>query len=543
MISTEFLLAATLVVPLVMLVACLSSQVRERMPQLLALAPVPALIAALLAHENAMLAFPAPLSITLTLDQPSRILLGVVALLWTAAGVYASTYLRDKPQSGLFTVWWLLTLIGNLGVFIAADLTSFYLAFALVSLSAYGLVAFDGTERSRRAGFVYVALGILGEAALLLGFVRLALGTPGDSLLIRDAVAALPESAWRDSTLAFLIFGFGLKIGLVPLHVWIPLAHSEAPLPVSVVLSGAVVKAGVIGLIRFLPFEVALPEWGYALAALGLFTSLYGVGVGLTQDNPKSVLAYSTLSQMGVVAAVIGTGLAVGDASSRLGASFYAAHHVLAKGALFLTVGVVVAANASRLRPLLIITAVMALGLGGLPLTGGALAKSAVKAQLGQGVIGGLATLSAIGTTMLMLHFLRRLFFTTSKGRMAEPSAGLVLPWLAISGASVAVPWIMYGSVTGGDVREVLSLQALWGSLWPVLVGGGLAFVLKDWLHCLPRLPVGDIAALYKGWIPAAKQIGDAIEHIETHLRDWPVAFASLLTLTVMLGAALMAGH
>lgn len=228
---------------------------------------------------------------------------------------------------------------------------------------------------------------------------------------------------------------------------------------------------------------------------------------------------------------------------SRLGASFYAAHHVLAKGALFLTVGVVAAANASRLRPVLIITAVMAIGLGGLPLTGGALAKSAVKAQLAQGVIGGLATLSAIGTTMLMLHFLRRLFFTTSKGRMAEPSAGLVLPWLAISGASVAVPWIMYGSVTGGDVREVLSLQSLWGSLWPVLMGGGLAFALTGWLHRLPRLPVGDIAALYKGWIPAAKQIGDAIEHLEAHLRGWPVAFASLLTLTVMLGAALISGH
>ena len=111
-------------------------------------------------------------------------------------------------------------------------------------------------------GRVYVSLAVLGEAFLLMGFVLLAAATPGGSLLIRDAVAALPASPWRESTLLLLILGFGLKIGLVPLHVWMPLAYPAAPIPAAAVLSGAAVKAGVIGLIRFLPLDAALPDWG-----------------------------------------------------------------------------------------------------------------------------------------------------------------------------------------------------------------------------------------------------------------------------------------
>ena len=152
-------------------------------------------------------------------------------------------------------MWWLLTLTGSLGVFIAADLASFYLTFGLASLAAWGLVVHDGTPRAVDAGAIYLALAVLGEICLLLAFALLAAATPGDSLAIRDVVALLPASPWRGLTLALLIAGFGLKIGLVPLHVWLPLAHPAAPMPASAVLSGAIIKAGVIGLIRFLPLR------------------------------------------------------------------------------------------------------------------------------------------------------------------------------------------------------------------------------------------------------------------------------------------------
>src|SRR5215471_12571386 len=154
--------------------------------------------------------------------------------------------------------------------------------------------------------------------------------------------------------------------------MWVRLAYTAAPLPAPVPLAGAAVKAGVIGLIRFLPLGVVMPQWGEALAAAGLLSAFYGVAVGITQKDPKTVLAYSSVSQMGLLSAALGMGLAAGDCSTVLGTSFSAAHHVLVKGGLFLAIGAA-AAGGARLWRVLIPAAVLALGLGGLPLTGGAL--------------------------------------------------------------------------------------------------------------------------------------------------------------------------
>ena len=248
------LLGASLATPLAMLMACVSQPARGRMPSLLMLAPVPALAAALLAPAGATFVLPEPpFRMTLELDAPGAMLLGVTGMLWIVAGAYASTFLRGDPNAGRFAEWWLFTLDGNLGVFLAADLVTFYLTFSVVSLAAYGLIVYDGTPGSRRAGIIYVALAVLGEAFLLMAFVLMAQATLDGSLAIRDAVAALPGSPWRDAVLALLILGFGLKIGLFPLHEWMPLAYTAAPIPAAAVLSGAAVKAGLIGFIRFLP--------------------------------------------------------------------------------------------------------------------------------------------------------------------------------------------------------------------------------------------------------------------------------------------------
>ena len=263
------LLAASLAVPLAMLLSCLSSRIRARMPSLLAIAPVPALLAALLARGAALALPQVMLGLQFALDTPGALLLGVAALLWTAGGLYASTWLRGIPDAGRFAVWWLLTLTGSIGVFIATDLVSFYLVFSMVSLAAYGLIIDDGTPSARRNGLIYVALALLGEAFLLMAFVMLAQAVPNHSLLIRDAVAALPVSPWRTATLTLLLLGFGAKIGIVPFHVWMPLAYRSAPIPAAAVLSGAAVKAGVIGFIQFLPLHAALPAWGEALTAAG----------------------------------------------------------------------------------------------------------------------------------------------------------------------------------------------------------------------------------------------------------------------------------
>src|SRR5215813_5914354 len=425
MTAGVMLLAATLAAPSAMLVACLSGRFRERVPSLLALAPVPALIAALFTPVGTTLVLPEPpFRMTLEIDAPAAVLLGAAALLWILAGAYASGYLRADPNAGRFAEWWLLTLTGSLSVFIAADLVSFYLTYSVVSLAAYGLIVHDGALGSRRAGIIYVALAVLGEA-----FLFMASAIPGGGLLIRDAVAALPASPWRDASLALLLLGFGLKIGLVPGHVWMPLAYTAAPIPAAAALSGAAVKAGVIGFIRFLPFGVALPQWGEAMAAAGLFSAFYGVLVGITQENPKTVLAYSSISQMGLLSAALGMGLTTGDIGTAPVVSFSAVHPVLVKGGLFLAIGVAATAG-PRLWLVLIPSGVLALGLGGFPLTGGALAKLALKGQFGDGLVGTLATVSAAGSTLLMIHFLRRLVQTAVERRPPPDILGRGSPWL-----------------------------------------------------------------------------------------------------------------
>jgi formate hydrogenlyase subunit 3/multisubunit Na+/H+ antiporter MnhD subunit len=141
MTGAAALLFATLAVPLAMLSACVTQRARERMPALLALAPVPALVAALLAPAGTVLVLPEPpFRMTLALDAPGAMLLGAAALLWIIAGAYASAHLRGDPNAGRFAEWWLLTLTGSLGVFIAADLVSFYLTYSVVSLAAWGLI-------------------------------------------------------------------------------------------------------------------------------------------------------------------------------------------------------------------------------------------------------------------------------------------------------------------------------------------------------------------------------------------------------------------
>jgi multicomponent Na+:H+ antiporter subunit A len=511
------------------------------MPSLLALAPVPALATVLLAPVGTTLVLPEPpFRMTLALDVPGAMLLGVAALLWIVAGTYASTYLRGDPNAGRFAEWWLLTLTGNLGVFVAADLVSFYLTYSVVSLAAYGLIVHDGTRGSLRAGVVYVAFAVLGEAFLLMAFVFMAVATSDGGLLIQDAVTALPTSPWRNASLVLLILGFGLKIGLVPGHVWMPLAYTAAPIPAAAVLSGAAVKTGVIGFIRFLPPGAAMSEWGEALAAAGLFSAFYGVLIGITQKKPKTVLAYSSISQMGLLAAALGMGLAAGEIDAAPAVGFSALHHILVKGGLFLAIGAAASAG-PRLWLVLIPAGVLALGLGGLPFTGGLLAKLALKTQYGGGLVGTLATVSAVGSILLMLHFLRRLVQTTAGDRAPELSAGLMRPWLVLAFAAVAVPWILYPMAESGTLLDAFAPGNLWTALWPVLIGGALAVGLWRWGDRLPRVPEGDIVVAGETAVRATVAWGEALERADLYLRQWPVASFLLLTLVIILGATMLA--
>jgi formate hydrogenlyase subunit 3/multisubunit Na+/H+ antiporter MnhD subunit len=529
------LLVAALVAPLIVLAIFLMPGLRGPARAITPLAAAPALAAAAFAIGDAPLGAELPaLRMSLWLDRPGGLLLLAAALVWLIVSVFALREGQGRPNADRFAISWLLTMAGSLGVFIAADLLTFYLVYALVSVPAYYLVAHDEEAASRRAGGVYMAFALIGEAVLLIAFVMLAAGEPSGSVQIREVVTASVASPWRDASLALIIIGFGMKIALVPLHGWMPLTYTAAPIPAAAVLSGAGVKAGVIGLIRFLPVS-AFPGWGEALVWVGFIGAFYGVAIGVTQRDPKTMLAYSSVSQMGVIAAAFGMALASADQGAATNVAFYAANHVLVKAALFLSVGAVAALDGRARTLALIVAALLGLSLAGLPLTGGALAKLAVKDQLGDGAVGVASQLSAAATTALMLVFVMRLTRSPAAGR-AGASRSRLWSWAALAVAALLIPWLMFRAV--GSPAEALDPAKLWDTVWPMLIGAAVAAGVWAAGDRLPRIPVGDIVIAEEAAFRASLSLGPMFERADRGLREWPAAGLALLMVALALTAA-----
>jgi len=536
------LLAAAVGLPLSMLLASAWSRLRIYLPFLFPFAPVPALAAALFAHGGSILALgEGRAALRFSLDLPGAMLLGTAAVLWMCAGVYATQGAQESSDPGGFIVSWLMTLTGCVGVFLAADLIGFYFLLALLSVGASGLVLQGRGPQAVRAAGLYLGIALFAEAILLAGLILLAQAVPGGSLLIRDVAAALPSSPWRDTTLLLLIAGLGIKAGLVPLHFWMPVAYGTAPIPAAAVMSGAAVKASILAMIRFLPFGMALPALGHPLAAIGFIGAFYGVAIGITQSRPQIILAYSSVSQMGFLVALIGTGTAKGDAATALAASFYAVHHLLVKGALFLAVGAVMLSGRKGLPLILVPAAIIALGLGGLPLTGGALAKYATKSLMSEGLPGVAAAASSVATTLLMIHFMQQLRKIGAGDAEARAPAAMSAAWLIMATASLTIPWALYLSAPIGTLSNALAPAALWSALWPVLVGTGLAITFERFSGRLPRVPAGDIGVALIALTEAGIDTAGLLQRADAFLRRWSVSCIALLLVSLVLGWALMA--
>lgn len=534
----SLLLMLTLGWPLVLLLMLAAKPLQPLVVRLLALAPLPGLLLALASRGEAAWALRLPGGWSFGLDEAGAMLLGASALIWGAAGACATLWLKSQTDAPRFAMWWLLTLTGSLGVFAAADLASFYLLYAAASLPAYGLIVWHGDAAGRRAARLTLAAALLGEALLLAAFVLLAVAAPGQSLLIADGVAALAASPVRDVAIALLILGFGLKIGLVPLHAWMPLSYAAGPLFAAAALSGATSKAGIIGLIRFLPFDTAMQGWGMALLAIGLFAAFYGVVLGLLQRNPRMVLAYSSVSQLGQMAAALGAGLALGSAQAASLVGFYALYHVLVKGGLFLAIAAV-----ARARRLVLITASLAaLGFAGLPLTGGGLTKLALKPLTGDGPAEWLFTIAAIGSSLLMLHFIRLIRVLPASPRIT----GAQSAWLFIFVLAMLLPWLLFPGVTGLAASHALKPDVLLGLAWPVAAG-----LLIGWgLMAQGRLPRGvtedpdlrgdPVPRLWDGAAHAANWCIGQAAGLEQVTRRWSVS-SSVLVLALVVFTLLLA--
>ena len=473
------------------------------------LAPLPALSAAIflqsgLSLELDWIFFGGSFGI----DPMGRFFLFFTSLLWFAAGLYAFFYFDKGRRRDRFFAFFLLSQSGNLGLILAQDMLSFYLFFALMSFSSYGLIIHHGDAPALRAGRVYMALVVLGEAMLFAALVMLA--DNAGTVRFNELGGAVRSHL----TIALLFFSFGIKAGALPFHFWLPLAHPVAPVPASAVLSGVMIKAGLLGWIRFLPTgEGVAPEWGVFLLFMGLIAAFAAVAAGVGQDDAKTVLAYSSISQMGLITVGLG-GAALLQSGGHFPASsavtFYALHHALTKGALFLGAGVMIRSSGRPLVRLFVFCGLVycALSLSGLPFTSGAAAKAGLKglaAGLPPAWEKWLPTLlfwAAVGTTLLMARFLA-LVGTVPQAKkengmppraaMKQPSPlPIMLVWAGLVAGLLPLPWLL------GEESAAFADPA---GGWPVALGAAIAG--GCWLlrrkRVLPRplpVPAGDIVVL-----------------------------------------------
>jgi len=450
----------------------------------LPLLPLPALLLALLADPGWRLELPWLLTGGLWgMDELRQTFLLLTALLWLVAGIFAVGYLENRHLRR-FWVFWTLTLSGNLGLIVSFDVASFYSFFALMTFAGYGLVVHEGTDEANRAGRVYLAMAVVGEMAILAGFLMAS--NAAGSTVLAELPPAVAGSDRRWLIMLLLLTGFGVKAGLPVLHFWLPLAHPVAPTPASAVLSGAMIKAGLLGWLVTLPFgQVSLPDWGNILVILGAVGALGGAALGVFQVRPKTVLAYSSISQMGLMTLLVAGALAASEQFAAIFAvvALYVLHHGLAKGSLFLSSAMSLPAGRWQRWLMWLAIALPGLSLAGLPFTSGAMAKLAMKDVLKPSGLDFplaeyLPLLMTAGTIATLLLVWRFLWTFGAGARTGANPPGRWLGWASATVSSLLLFWWLPVPSGLPDNAGFSAMQArAWSLLWPVLVATILAGV------------------------------------------------------------------
>ncbi|EXJ13516.1 hydrogenase 4 subunit B [Imhoffiella purpurea] len=289
----------------------------------------------------------------LRVDALSGFFLLVIGLVTSAVGLYGPSYVRgfERGRDSLAALGGFggLFLAGMLLVVLADDAFLFMVAWELMSLSSYFLVAFQHENAAnRRAAFLYLLMAHIGGLAILLGFGVLAAFGHGFDFDAMRAAELSPLWATLAFGLAFL--GFGMKAGLVPLHAWLPEAHPVAPSHISALMSGVMLKVAVYGFIRVVYDLVGQVQWqwGVVLLAVGSVSALMGVLFALMQTDLKRLLAYSSVENLGIIFIALGLGLLFQGtdhptlaALAFVAALYHVVNHALFKGLLFLGAGAI----------------------------------------------------------------------------------------------------------------------------------------------------------------------------------------------------------
>lgn len=264
----------------------------------------------------------------------------ITTIVWVLASLYALEYITHGKT--IFNVFLLLSLYGMLGLTLTANLFSLLIFFEVFSVGSAVLVIHEGTPEAQRAGFQYLFISIVGSAAIILASAAIYIQT--DSMdLLGHGIAGLRGNPLTPAFFWLLIIGFGIKAGMFPVHIWLPVAHPIAPSPASALLSGVMIKAGAYGAIRVVygVFGIGLVDnaiMAKTLLILAVITMLLGSFLAIAQTELKRLLAYSSVAQIGYV--MLGVGLL--SERGLAGGVLHIFNHALMKGSLFLAAGIII---------------------------------------------------------------------------------------------------------------------------------------------------------------------------------------------------------
>ena len=300
-------------------------------------------------------------SLGFAVDRLSAWFLLVLALLAIPIAVYSVAYLRHGTldRRSAFVGVGFSVLVGAVELVFAADgVITFLFAWELMALVNAALVTTEHERReTRRAAFLYLAMSHVATGCLIGGFLILARAATSLSFEHVLAGNVLPPGPERDAVFLLFLAGFGVKAGVIPLHVWLPEAHPAAPTSVSALMSGVVIKTGIYGLFRVCAFGLGGPPlaWGILMLACGGASAILGVLYALMQHDLKRLLAYHSIENIGIILLGLGAGMmALSAGRSELAALgivaslFHVLNHALFKGLLFLGAGGVVVASGTR---------------------------------------------------------------------------------------------------------------------------------------------------------------------------------------------------
>ena len=336
-------------------------------------------------------------TIWLRADGISLLMAGCILMLGTLVVLFSGSYMAGEVGEEKYYAM-LLAMIGlMIGLVSASDLFNLWVWFEAMAISSYLLVAFYREQSaSLEAGMKYLVQSAAGSVMVLIG-IAIVLAQAGTLDMAKIAEAVAGSGVNRVAILgagALFIIGFGVKVALVPLHTWLPDAHSQAPSGISAMLSGVVIEIGLIAMLRALSVLTGFViSWGILLMGFGALNILYGNLLALRQTVVKRLLAYSSLSHIGYILLGLGIALFSGIQLGAQGAFFHLINHMLMKGLAFLAVGALMygmllqngshkslkiadLAGAAQKYPLVTLAlSIAVLGLGGMPPLAGFMSK------------------------------------------------------------------------------------------------------------------------------------------------------------------------